>query len=1041
MATRMSEFFFSEAEFLLDQDQQFNAPLSEELWAQLVFIDPISIVPKLSAASSYGDSLSGKELTALYADWQTRESEIGYALVERRKQELSVSLESYRSSLDRRQRTISSARARLQTIQRINATEPDETLRYPREIIEVLEEKIQTSEIENQYLRLYMSRMAALSSVLQTMGATGRSDVVEQYCRLIGQTWRGQMKLKAFQKKFPGAVPKQQPLEGIQAIIAGEIIQHSASESPMNTDIVLSHVTVAYLIHLLKTITILADQARSIFDPSKQAAQLNGEWPPIMVLLSAIVEMFYYCSFEMAYSSYGRVVEQVSGYRVWDFNPEKKDWEQFTEKTIDQLRRQATETSMLLVEYPPFLRCTNAEDVTNACQTALTRVQPAALSQAYGPYQFTGLAKMEQRSDSRNFKFHNAGMLTSMVLDHIVSLDPQLKAVFYSPAGGPMKTLVSMANLEMQGFGLAAGEEWLVRSEVLRVLSNFWKRMGKKRPVALLGDAYAKNIYAGMASIGESAPEFSSLLSIHLTNVFGTNLFGANKGPTDLLMVLMLADQIRLVDLLDLSRSYMQAVISDLQAVKTLPEIGELIKKGGSFSHYEQEIGKRFNQKWLAAKQPIWTILRSTAPHAWGFWAKLATGDTVAQLLGGVDPGQALGFLFLPLADIVRLMLLFETSSPVLAERQKVDSETAARELLSGFAIFRNWPSPLGPIIEEHISYYFDPAIQHDAWLSFTESLKEHISQISVDLQARQANPGIIDMISTMIMRLNANYPSPQRPAVTAVVIKAEEQRELPDCEFDESDCQFLQILCNDLLSERGLTHIIFLKMLALWRYKVLREAIRNIYEYRKLLRELLDEQSLRITLLNMPAALRQISELLPSMKGTGNGKIDDEKAASVIDCLSKQRELQHQLEALLAMPTFPFDKDRQRISELSVKTNGEHADLLLMISSNIPSLILVNEEEPAAAILRYEAELKNRAERQFPDWNPEPLLLGAITLTASRAGLALSNSPLEVDPIFHEPDKPNSARLLWSFASKKFGLTLRLLQTELTDSIVSIRL
>src|SRR5262249_25513959 len=289
--------------------------------------------------------------------------------------------------------------------------------------------------------------------------------------------------------------------------------------------------------------------------------------------------------------------------------------------------------------------------------------------------------------------------------------------------GGPLQTLVGMVNLEAKAFGLDGGEELLSRPMALKVLANFWKRMGKKRPVALLGDAYAKAIYKGLAGIGETAPEFSSLLSVHLTNVFGGTLIGTGKEPVDLLTVLMLADQIRLVDLLDLSLTYMQTVIEDLQRVRSLSDIGALIEHGGNFARYEADIAKRFNQKWLTAKQPLWTILRGAAPHAWGFWAKLSAGNSVSQLLGNVDPGQALGFLLLPLADVVRLMLLFETSSPVLSERQRVDAETAARDLLAGFVAFCDWPSPFGTIIQEHLSYYFDWTIQHDSWLAFTESL------------------------------------------------------------------------------------------------------------------------------------------------------------------------------------------------------------------------------------------------------------------------------------------------------------------------------
>lgn len=1041
----MAEFFSpEEAEILLDRLQLQDAPpFNEEQWAYLAFVDPLSLVPKFSTASNYGETVSDNELTALYADWQTRESEIGYALVERRRRELQAAIDCYQAALERRQRTVSFARARLQTIQRINATEPDQSLHYPQEQIAWLENEIRVSESEGCYLRLYTSRMAALANVIKSLQGSGQSELVEQYCRLIGNSWRGLMKLRSFEKKFPQLIPKTEPGEGAQAIMAGQIIRQVAAESPLHTDITLSNSTIAYLKHQLRTIALLARRARVLFDPKQQNAHLEGNWPPVMILLAAITEFFYFTNFEMVYSSHGKVVEQIDVAKVWLFNTEIKDWQQFDESSIERLRRHSIEAALLLAESPPFLRCTNVEDISTACQSALPRFTPTALAQAYGPYQCAGLARMEQRTESKTFKFLNASPLIGQVLSQVVATDEALNVTFNSPWGNPMQTLIGMANLEPRAFGLQGGEELLSRNMALKVLGNFWKRMGKQRPVALLGENYAKQIYTGLASIGESAPERSSLLSIHLTNIFNNTLFtaAAGKGPTDLLTVLMLADQIRLMDLLDLSWSYAQAVISDLQTVRTLPEIAALIKSGGTFARYESEIAKRFNEKWLNAKQPLWTILRGAAPHAWGFWSKLATGNSVAQLLSKAEPAQALGFLLLPLADVVRLMLLFETSSPVLAERQKVDAETAARDLLSGFIIFREWPSPLGTIVPENLSYYFDPTVTHDAWLAFTESVKMHLRQLGEDLKTRQASEPIMEMLNTVLDRLEANYPTPQR--AQAELPKSGgtgtlELIEIDDCELAESDCQFLHMLCRELFGERGLTHIIFLKALGLWRSRELHAHLHTISSHRKQLRELLDEPSLRAMLLSSPGVVRDVGNLLGEKKSE---TIDDALAAKLINYLKGQRDYQQQLDAVLALPAIPFDEDRQRILELTVKTNGEYSDLLIMALGNTPTFIAVNEAGAAAALVRFESELRIRAQRQFPDWQPEPLLLGAVTLCASHAGLALSNSRLEIDPIFQEPDKPSSARTLWTFASNKMGLALRQLQAELTDSIIAIRL
>src|SRR5439155_22046355 len=117
--------------------------------------------------------------------------------------------------------------------------------------------------------------------------------------------------------------------------------------------------------------------------------------------------------------------------------------------------------------------------------------------------------------------------------------------------------------------------------------------------------------------------------------------------------------------------------------------------------------------------------------------------------------------------------------------------------------------------ISEHLRYYFDPAIQHDVWLSFTESLKQHLYQLNTDLQTRQASPTILEMLGAVMLRLDANYPSPQQPAAMPIAEEGKEQAQLPDCELAESDCHFLQTLCKDLIGDRGLTHIIFLKTLA----------------------------------------------------------------------------------------------------------------------------------------------------------------------------------------------------------------------------------
>ncbi|MBL8151960.1 MAG: hypothetical protein JNN15_18720, partial [Blastocatellia bacterium] len=728
--------------------------------------------------------------------------------------------------------------------------------------------------------------------------------------------------------------------------------------------------------------------------------------------------------------------------KIWNFNASANEWQPFTEQPIEQMRRQSTSTALLLIEYPLFLRCSNQTELSKACYNALTRIDSDILTQIYGPYQFTGLARMDYRTDGRNFRTQSAIALTGEVLAHVVAQSEHLKSYFYR-SGSPLETVLAMANLDPKAFGLD-GKDYLARPVALKLLGDFWKRMGKNRPVGLLGDIYAKGIYAGLASIGESAPERSSLVSIHLTNVLGRSLFGdgEGKGTTDLLTVLMLADQIRLMELLELSWTYAEAVLNDLRTVASLQEIGELIRLGGTFAQHEVEIAKRFNQKWISATQPLWTILRGSAPHAWGFWTKIAEGYSIAQLLVAYEPAQALGYFLMPLADITRLMLLFETSSPVLSEKLKTDSETAARSLLSGFERFKSWQAPLSNIIEEALGYYFDLTIQHDAWVSFTESLKHHLRLLDTDLQSRQAPEAIITMLSTVLVRLEANHPTPQLMQYDSppeVVVSS--QTKLPFCDFADSDCQFLQHLSRDLLGEKILNQAIVLKTISLWRNSDLRESLRNISYFANILSGLILDETLRAMLISSPLCIQACGQILQGLK-EDSSDLGDQAINDILNTLRNHREAQQKVESVLAIPSFPFDEDRQHLSELSVKTDGEKVEMMLVAVFSTPCLVIVTKDNGTVGTLsKLEAELSYRLQARLAEFELEIMPLGGISLSASEAGLSLSSSSLEVDPIFYESSKQASARMLWSFASNKMALASKILQEELRDSMIALKL
>ncbi len=1025
--------YYPESDFLFGEFEQGGSS-TESDWASLIFVNPLTAVPRLSPSSSYSEPINDRELVALYNDWQTRDSEIGYALVEQRQKALRSALEVFRVGLDSRQRRLTSARARMQTLTRINATEPDTKLHYPKRMIDELAAEIQIAEVEHDFLRLYVSRMSALYCVLQTVSSTGQGEMLERYCRLIGRAWRGLMKLRSFKVKFPGLAAATQASEGFAP---GVIIGGSAHESPFATDLVIPYEAVSYLKFLLGVIAKLSEKAQGIFNPAEQREQLTNDWPPAMQLLSAIVELFYFCSFEMPVSSHIRAVEKTSPDKVWEYAED--GWRQFNEQAIERTRRQAAETAQLLVEAPPFLRCNSAEDISNLCQAAIRNWQP---EQPYGPYQSTGLAKIEDRSDNRTLRSKTAGPMIGSVLEVIVAAAPELQPYFYTGCGGPIQTLLGMANLDQRAYRFGDQPELLQRQLALKFLSEFWKRMGKQRPVALLGEGYARQIYTGLSSIGEAAPERSSLLSIHLTNVLGKTIFGSGQatGPVDMLTVLMLADQIRLMDLLELSWQYTQQFLEQLKQVRSLSEIGELLRSGRGYSALEPEIAKRFNPKWSSSTQPLWIVLRSSAPQAWRFWTTLAEGKTVAETLSRLEPGQALSSLFLPLAEIVRLMLLLETSSPVLAERLKVDSETAATELLYGFTPFKSWPAPFGSLIDECIGYYFDQSIQHDAWLAFTESLKTHLRQQEEDLKMREAGEPILEVLVNMMVRLEANHPTPQKVTQTGSLKPLAEdgfiEVSLPDAELTEADCQIINQTITDLGNRRKPTA--FLKLISLWRYSEVREGARQISRFRNQLAQYITDPDSIGALTGSPWV---ISNAGRTLSGLTTPSLDSERLHSVQQILKEYNEIQRQFEALVAVAPIPFPDDRELIDSISTKTDQSRVALVMVCIFDTLSLLVVREGGVSQALTRFEMFLEERTRGASEVWRQELTPIGFLELYASSSGLSLGNSLKDADPIFYDPDKQQTSRLMWSYASQKLNRALKILQAQLTDSIISIRL
>src|SRR6185369_6334602 len=150
-------------------------------------------------------------------------------------------------------------------------------------------------------LRNNSGRLASLAIVVDKISETGEragQALPEQLFRLIGLSWKGRAKVSTFRLQFPHLSYQIEQTPGIplRYKLRGTVVVDGV-------DLMLDEEVVSYLLHCLETIAALASETpATLFDARKRKQHLTEGWPPAMVMLRAIVELFYFCSFELPYT-------------------------------------------------------------------------------------------------------------------------------------------------------------------------------------------------------------------------------------------------------------------------------------------------------------------------------------------------------------------------------------------------------------------------------------------------------------------------------------------------------------------------------------------------------------------------------------------------------------------------------------------------------------------------------------------------------------------------------------------------------------------
>jgi hypothetical protein len=741
--------------------------------------------------------------------------------------------------------------------------------------------------------------------------------------RLFGLSWRGWMRVRAFERAFPG---KQYALPDNETppLFDGLIINGSdAAVSPIATDIIITREVASYLHHCLSAIAALSGDMAPYFHSAARAQLPASSWPDMMVLLHAITEFFYFCGFEIPILSNNLIIDLDDPAKLWIYNGDRQQWQAAeVESLSNRIKRDSAMAAHLIGANPHFLSWRAIEDVSVRPMPGL----PQASSQpGLQPYRSTGLSRMEINAVTRAHKFHNANKLIGVVIERLTQADQNLNAVFHSPLGGALETIIGMAMLDARAFNLIKDAEPLPDSERFHWLSHFWKTMGKRRPLALLGDGYAKEVAAKLNALGEPSPERSSLLSIQLSTLLSRTAIGESEKPAfqDLLTVLVLADQIRLVELINATCDFVNQATTHILENQH-QDLTTLIRSLAALAlRQEEEIARRFNAKWLTAPQPIWKLFCACVPANWEYWVKVAKKEGWSASLNQLAPEEALALLLQLCADVIRLIVLLEAASPIVAERLAFDAENTGRAVLNAFHRYQRNIS-----IIELIRFYYDQDVPHDAWIAFTSSFKGYLQQLHNDLQQFDSGAQTA-MLANVIKQLELHYPSltpAKRSAPKATFTRVADSLPIKPALVDDADARAIEMIGGELLAQDGFDRLTFLKLVALLQYPEMRGKLHFFANARNQLRAAFPDAKHRRLFFSAPSVLADSAQFLANNSNAGDSMtISNEVSAQLQEYFTRLEPFQRYVEASLGSSNiFPPECRAELSGSLSGSLSGD---------------------------------------------------------------------------------------------------------------------
>lgn len=1019
-----------ELDFGVKHGQMLDLKQKKKEWASRVFAEPIQLAEEEKNKLPFSNIEDPAVEAVLYTNLHSRDSEVSLRLIGAQVSRFRQAIAAVRQAILRREHEVASARTRIEMMDRVNAAEPNPKLHYPPQVYEEILARIAVTAKECSYLRQHKPMLEALEKLLNIFdnASIRRSD--EQLLRLFAQAYRGQLRIKAFEKQFP--------LE-LEPLLA-ESSFNGRTISLGDNRILLEGKTYSYLCHLLESIEIMLDLSASYL--ASQEVIEEKHWFPLFATLRAIVELFYICNFELPYFYDELMIDENQVYR---FDKVMARWvpQEESQDTLQYSKRICIEAATLLAQKPELLECENADDVSKLLKGIELKDVPSDTERkSLRHYPTFGLVEFDFNPAAQRSKMQQAFSLVKLLIDQVVSCESSNFPLLSSGlAGSPCEELVALAEFDWRAFGLKSEPASLAGMQRNRLLSRFWRTVSRRRAISMLGENYNRKVTAAMEAIGEPGPENPTFLSIVLKPTMSNIAQARGEVLSDPLTGLMIADRLRLGEMLQITWKIAAQFLDCLKDVHSQGKLKRVIEGlPQSIKEHQEEIASRFNTKWLQSQSRVWSIIRALLPTVWDFWVKVREGTTWQDNLVKLQPLNALNLLVKLFCEVARMLLILEISGTVI-EKLETDAEGAAQTILSSIHNYLEG-TPMPAQLAEAINYYYDPEERFDAWLGFTSAFKLHLQQMLSDYRKINADKQLIEALSSLSSQLELLYPSTKK--VTTAVLSVKKPSSVPTTEaipITESAGLCFARVFFEILGLQESDTIMFLKLLSMLSRKSTEHFINCPESLHSLICELLPQQYQRLLLFGFPKATNSFLNYIRSME---DKHLDALRMRSLDYFTKLAAYADAAIEITSQLPTI-LSKDREVLNQFltSTTTKGEVSYLFLIVCETLVIDICATTAErghqletATAKINSYIKTLKSSGE--VPEVELFPIGGGRIVReSSSKIIVTGQNESFEIT--FTEPDKAMSNYLLSRICSIKASFISRVLHEEFPQTSFSV--